>query len=250
MRVCKGYGSDYVLATRRTNHNTTYIKCIKNLRQFKICPNEIFDEEYKIINHSTSAVAETWLKSTIKMTEMVRKELEMKVALSKRKIIAILEDDAELPEGTVEVINSYEDLEGKPLKELLRLVNMTKGKDDKVKAFVEGDNPPMMTWAKMVEFEVPTKATPVAKEKVSVKITDATIFTALDNKQNRGDSIRTQVYNALAGLPDGSGNLAEIADAAGVDVKAVRGYLRPLVADGKVQAFTVAVESAEAAPAE
>jgi hypothetical protein len=46
------------------------------------------------------------------------------------------------------------------------------------------------------------------------------------------------VFNALASLKGGAGTVAQIAKKADMEPKVVKGYLRPLVADGKVSLFT------------
>lgn len=244
MKVCREkIGTKHCIVIRRTNLRTTFIVYEKKCYQVVIKSNEWFDGNYRIIDHHPAVAAETWAKSTLKMTKKVREELEMIVAVSKRKIIAVLEDGSEAPENAVDVFTSAEDLAGKDVKELLRLRNMTRTKEDKLKSFEEGDNPAELTFNDMVEYEVPAKAEPKKREVLSVNIKDNTLFTALENKQNRAGSVRTSVYNKLAEL--GESTAAELAEACEMEVKEVKGYLRPLCADGKVQAFTPEVEENE-----
>jgi len=247
MWMCKAKrsGLTAVLVLRRTEEKTTYVGYTKKRYFISSGPNIKFDELYGFLDYYPPQAAELWINSTIPMPERVRKELEMIVYTSKRKIIAVLEDGAEAPEGAVNAYGSVEDLAGKDIKDLLKILNLAKGKDEKVKKFVEGEIPSQVAWDALVNFEVPE---PVEKVRISASVKDTTVFTALDNSRNKKDSVRTKVFDALASLKGGAGTAAEIADVMGdMDAKTVKGYLRPLVTDGKVEAVTPEVEAPAAA---
>jgi len=143
MVVCKDFNAHYALVLERTSRKTKAIVLANNWHKLRVIPNREFDSRYRAVSISPFQVAATWLESHIKMTETVKKELEMIIAMLKGKIVAKAAELEELGEvdANVTTISSVEDLAGIPMKGLVKLYNATLGKGLSVKEIpgCEGD---------------------------------------------------------------------------------------------------------------
>jgi hypothetical protein len=163
--VFKSFHNEHVLFVRKTRTYTYVVK--KSRGCYRIIPITYgeFRRNFKPTLQHEAIVAEQMLNGLIKLTEAVKKELEMQVAIHRNKIVAkLVEDGQEWPEGTHEDAKVYtrEDLEGKSMKELVKLYNVSTPKADRVKVIpgVEGDINEAVgaVWAKWEETEVAEKA--------------------------------------------------------------------------------------------
>lgn len=173
IQVCKNNNNQCVLATRRNETRTTFITIKKHQRSVVVLSNKLFDKQYRPINHSPVAAIEAWLSSTIPMTVSVRKEIQMVIAILRNKIVAQVNtvDELEVSEKAT-IINGMESLEGMTMKQLVKLYNVTLGKDDKVKVIpgAEGDinEAASITLDALEMYELPEKPVKAKTERVSV----------------------------------------------------------------------------------
>lgn len=174
--VCKDRSNRCVLVTRRNETTTTAIALdsSQNMRVVRRYSNRDFDKRFKITLTSPFGAIVTWTKSTIKMAGSAREEFRMISAIFRNKVTAKAETMDEMPEGLNEktvFIEGADDLEGKSMKELVKLYNCTLEKDDRVKAIpgVEGDiNAAIQAVvAALDEYVVPEKPVKTSTRKVA-----------------------------------------------------------------------------------
>lgn len=166
MRVCSDRNGHIVLATRRTNKRTTAIVLERKVRKFRVIFNREFDAVYRIIAVNPEQVAAVWLRSQLKMTEQVKKELEMIIAVKANKVIAKYEDGAApVEEKGVKLFDSHEALASLRLPGLTKVYNNCVVENEQIKGFEDIAVGCSETWDAMVEYEIPVKAEKVKKEK-------------------------------------------------------------------------------------
>jgi hypothetical protein len=134
------------------------------MRRIVRISNSEFRRDFKPTAHHASVVAELWLSGPIKLTREVREELKMKVVIHRNKVIAKIEEGQDLPEGihADAKIYSVDDLEGKSMKDLIKIYNAMFAPADRVKVLegVEGDInvAQNLVWDALTAFEVAEKA--------------------------------------------------------------------------------------------
>ena len=215
--MCKDSSGHCVLVTRRNNKRTVAITIVNNIRTLKTYSNDSFDQRFKVINYSPLEAIETWLSSTIKMTKTVREEFKMVVAILRNKIVAKADSVEELGElkPKTTIVDGIESLEGKTMKDLVKLYNTNEAKDDRVKVIpnVEGDinAAAEAVLAKLDETEVYVPATKQSTPRVEKTYTFVSGVTEdailpkqavciLDALQAEGAMTKAQLAAALDGV--------------------------------------------------
>lgn len=143
IQVYKDHNNSCVLATRRDDKRTTAITVDKGsmTRTLRVFSNRDFDKRFRVINYSPISAINVWIDSTIPMTSAVRREIQMVVAIFRNKVVAKADSLEELGEVNAKavIVDGMESLEGKTMKELVKLYNATTTEKVKSVPGAEGD---------------------------------------------------------------------------------------------------------------
>ena len=163
MRVCSDHTGHMAIAVQRTKRKTTAI-ITNGIRRHKVFFNIEFDAKYKIIPEDPVKIAAIWLQSNIKMTERVKKELQMIIEVRRGKVVGKHEDGSapEAVEGTTQYDGPEALGASNTPKKLASLYRNITGTDP-----TYADKPALiaLTWDSMLNYEIPVKAEKVAGEK-------------------------------------------------------------------------------------
>lgn len=163
--VCKNKNNRCVLVTRRNEIKTTFIGMDKALttRVVGSMTNRVFDKEFTVAGGNILSAIQTWTESTIPMTQGVRKELKMVVAILRNKVVEKADSVDELSEKSDKamLIQGREDLEGLKMKELVKLYNCVDKPADRVKVIPGAEGNHDIAAEKVLDrleaYEVPVK---------------------------------------------------------------------------------------------
>ena len=162
MRVCSDTSGHLVLAIKRTNRRTTAILYKRGKRCIRIIPNREFDIDYKLTNITPEVLVNKWLTSNIKMTQEVKKELEMFVQVKGGKIVAKTDEKPEVADDKIKVYAGVDDVAAlKPAG----ITTLNKAAGGEALTSTDKAENAQMTWDNMVKFEIPTKVEKAPKEK-------------------------------------------------------------------------------------
>ena len=207
MLTCIDKQGHVILVVKRTNTRTTYIATSRKYRKLQVADNRLFTKDHLLLADDPVTIAEKWLLSPIKMTQEVRKRLEMIIAMKKNDVVAKCDDLTQVPEGA-DVIASVEDLQGRSLRSLTALFNKLSGQDpvkfDNVEAAA------IAVWGQFEEFEVPVKEKKekerVEREKMELlalpkNISKQSVITdvAAENPRREGSTGYTNFSNYAVG---------------------------------------------------
>lgn len=154
MLACINKQGHVILVLKRTKTRTTYISTSRKYRKFQVTDNRLFTKEHVLLADDPVTIAEKWLKSPIKMTQEVKRRLEMIIAMKKNTVVAKCENLTEVPEGT-DVISCVEDLQGRSLRSLTALYNKLSGQEP-VK-FENAEAASIAVWELFEDLEVEVK---------------------------------------------------------------------------------------------
>jgi len=237
MVICISAEGRVAIVFQRTNRVTKYITTLKKKRKLVTDRSVDFDRYFRLYADDPQKAAIHWLSSPLRMTQEVRKRLEMIVSLNKfNKVVAKYEDGVDAPnvEG-VSNISGPEDLAGRSVKSLTALYNRLISEDfEPVAQFASVEEATVSVWAAMEMFELPTKAEKTPKAEKAPKETKVLI--ELPKKIGKQSAITVLVENpkrgAAAGRFDAYVNGGTVAEslAAGVrgdDIRwdAARGFI-------------------------
>ena len=130
--VCLDRRNHIVLALKRTLRKTTAIVKKGSTRTIREFYNSDFDAEHKITRdarYSPEKIAASWLQSQINVTEAVRKELEMIIAIKRGKVVAKYEGEVPVLEEGVVAYDGLEELSTLTPKKLTGLYKNATGED-------------------------------------------------------------------------------------------------------------------------
>lgn len=99
--------SHIIIVRRMTQRTTTCIITVRGNRKIRNIPTADFKRNYTFVDRPVAEVADIWLNSTIKLTDRVKRELEM----AKKAKEAVVEETA--TEATEKVRNYSKKGEGK-----------------------------------------------------------------------------------------------------------------------------------------
>lgn len=154
MLICIDKQGHVILVVKRTKTRTTYIATSRKYRKIQVTDNRLFTKDHLLVADNPVTIAEKWLLSPIKMTQEVRKRLEMIIAMKKNDVVAKCDDLTQVPEGT-DVISSVEDLQGRSLRSLTALYNKLSGQEP-VK-FENAEAASIAVWELFEDLEVTVK---------------------------------------------------------------------------------------------
>lgn len=161
MKVCTDEGGRIVLATKRTHLKTTAIVFVRGKRAKRVFPNREFDAIYKLAPINPEFVIRTWLDSNIKLTQEVRKELQMFIEVKAGKVVAKHEEMPESPNEKSKFYAGADDIVTLKAADITKLNKAVGGE-----ALVDTDKAvnAQVCWDNMVAYEIPAKAEKAPKE--------------------------------------------------------------------------------------
>ena len=164
--VCISSSGVATLVLSMTRATTKYISIVKNKRKIKKDRTVDFKKEHELHAYDVTSVAERWLKSPIKMTLEVERELKMIIGMQKNKVVGKYETAEDAPKFGTKLVTEPSDLATRSLENLNALYNSLAGEGSAC-AFETVEEATVECFKLMEAYEVPEKVTKekVAKEK-------------------------------------------------------------------------------------
>ena len=218
MIVCKNRTGNICLVIRSRLDKTDAIFTEHGHRRIRTLRTSDFNKQYTPVENSTPAkLARIWLASTIKLTDKVKKELKMAENCETQEVLTAAEQtkiDTKAEKEAIKAAKAEEKAAAKALKDAEKAEAKAAKELAKAEKAAAGGAPRAAKGEGKYAYVHPLST-----------------FSALESTRKVATSRRTTVHDTLAEL--GEATAADVAKVLELDVKAVLGDLRCLVADGK-----------------